>query len=225
MPGHDCSPSKGKREIQTSLWWGTISQWTEARHLAQLERQRLIRRDGSDKPVSLSPTTQRKIDLADSSLTGMLQGISWRLGRDKKNGKAAGSELRASIYEWAKRRHQLAIEASPENQKSAADYDLVLSKLLEAISAAIEGNPALLDQAVIDSLPEVKSEKPVTRVVLSCDDLNDSATSTVHVFGADLSGIPISIRQLDPRAAEAVAREHGLKLETRNIELPQPPSS
>lgn len=189
-------PTAVKPEFREPQWWGTISRWAAARHAAA---------------VQLNSETHREKRIADSGLTGMLKSITRLLDKDQKRGKAVRPELEATIYEWAKRRHQLALEASPENQKRADAYDQVLGTLLEAIANSLDGDPTVLDQSIIASIPKV------TRVVLTPDYLSDNpGKGTVHVFtDADTTGIPTSMRPGDLQAAEAVAQEHDLQLEIR----------
>jgi hypothetical protein len=189
-------PAGEKPEFREPQWWGTISRWAAARHAAS---------------VQLTPASRRERKITDSGLTGMLKSITRLLDEDQKRGKAVRPELELTIYEWAKRRHQLALEDSPENRKRAEAYDQVLGTFLEAIANSLDGDPTILDQSIIASIPKI------TRVVLTPDYLSENPSNgTVHIFtDASTSGIPMSMRPGNLQAAEAVAQEHDLQVEIR----------
>lgn len=219
MASHDFSPSKTSHSRKEKARWKAITDRAEAAHAAAMEQGRLSRRDGITNP-RLSKTTQERLDFTYKSLEGMFISLSRSIKGNGKHGQAGVPELRASIGEYIKCWHQLALDGTFENQERAAAAESAVKELLSAISANINGDPTALDRAVIDSLPEVKSKEPITRVVLSRDDLSDTDTSIVYLFANTGSGLPIDTRRLAPQDAEALAREHGVALETRNIELP-----
>jgi len=219
MPSHDFSSSKPSQSRKEKAKWKAITDRAEAAHAAAMEQERLSRRDGITNP-RLSQTTQDRLDFTYKRLEGMFISLNRAIKSNGKHGLAGVPELRASIGEYIKCWHQLALDGTFENQERAAAAESAVKDLLNAIGANINGDPDPLDHAVIDSLPEVKSKEPITRVVLSRDDLNDAGTSTVYLFTNSSSGLPFDTRRLARPAAEALASEHGVTLETRNIELP-----